>query len=232
MVSPANEPRLSVASIVRRVKNKRQNKKGNKIKMKKLMIAAAIAMMAVASQAASFVWEADGYEGTDWAGQYIGTTAQVNAFLYIGEITFDTTKTCALDFSKAGEMYLTSAEQDGETYMFGNSETKLSSGNLKSDAAGQAYTIILAEVTELGEIPALSDGKHFAILTGTTAREVDPSPDSTDSWANMVNRTILEQGNWKTWDSTGPTPPPVPEPTSAMLLLLGVAGLALRRKAK
>lgn len=231
MVSPANEPRLSVASIVRRVQNKRQNKKGNKIKMKKLMIAAAIAMMAVASQAASFVWEADGYEGTDWAGQYIGTTAQVNAFLYIGEVTLDKTKTCALDFSKAAEMYLTSDEQDGETYMFGNPETKLSSGNLKSDAAGQKYTIILAEVDALGQIPALSDGKHFALITGETTHEVNPMEES-DTWAGMINKTILAQGDWKTWDSTSPTPPPIPEPTSAMLLLLGVAGLALRRKAK
>ncbi len=194
--------------------------------MKKLMIAAAIAMMAVASQAASFAWAADGESGSDWTGGWIGTTAQVNAFLYLGEITLDTTKTCALDFSKAGEMYLTSAEQDGDTYNFGNPETKLSSGNLKSDAAGQKYTIILAEVSELGEIPALSDGKHFALITGETTHEVNPM-DEKDTWAGMVSTTILEQGDWKTWNST-----PVPEPTSAMLLLLGVAGLALRRKAK
>ena len=102
------------------------------------MFAAAIAMMAVASQAASFVWSADGETGTDWAGQYIGTTAQVNAFLYIGEITFDTTKTCALDFSKAGEMYLTSAVQNEDDYMFGNPDNKISSGNLKSDAAARS----------------------------------------------------------------------------------------------
>lgn len=196
--------------------------------MKKLMIAAVITMVAVASQAASFVWKADGYEGSDWNGAYIGQSAQVNAFLYIGEITLDKTTTCTLDFSKAGEMYLISTEQDGSSYNFGDGTTMLSSDNLKSDAADQAYTIILAEVTELGQIPALSDGKHFAILTGKTDHFVDPMHEDV-TWAGMINRTILEQGNWKTWDST---PTPVPEPTSAMLLLLGVAGLALRRKAK
>lgn len=194
--------------------------------MKKLMIAAAIAMMAVASQAASFVWKADGMFGSDWNDAYIGESAQVNAFLYIGEITLDTATKCTLDFSKAGEMYLTNAEQDGETFNFSDGTTKYSSGNLKSDAADQMYTIILAEVDELGEIPALSDGKHFAILTGKTGHAVNPM-DESDTWATMVNPTILEKGNWQTWDST-----PVPEPTSAMLLLLGVAGLALRRKAK
>lgn len=196
--------------------------------MKKLMFAAAIAMMAVASQAASFVWEADGYNGRDWAGQYIGETAQVNAFLYIGEVTLDKTKTCALDFSKAGEMYLTSGEQDGDTFRYGNPDVKLSRDNLKSDAAGQVYTIILAEVTELGEIPALADGLHFAILKAKTGQATDPMPPY-GTWATMVNAYITQQGDWKTWDST---PTPVPEPTSAMLLLLGVAGLALRRKAK
>lgn len=199
--------------------------------MKKLMIAAAIAMMAVASQAASFVWSADGMFGSDWKDAYIGETAQVNAFLYLGEIALDTTKTCALDFSNAGKQYLVSGEQDGETYMFGDAKNKLSSDNLKSDAAGQKYTIILAEVTELGEIPALSDGKHFALLTGTTDHFVNPM-DESDTWAGMINKTILAKGDWQTWDSTSPTPPPIPEPTSAMLLLLGVAGLALRRKAK
>ena len=41
--------------------------------------------------------------------------------------------------------------------------------------------------------------------------------------------TFADTTGWKP-NSSGPVPPPIPEPTSGLLLLLGTAGLALRRR--
>ena len=181
--------------------------------MKKLMIVSAIVCAATLSQAASFEWAADGANGLDWAGAYIGETAEVTAYLYLGEVAASDS---AFDLSKAT---LLASGGQGADYYFGSAGAKVPSEALESDAAGQAYSIILAETA--GGALANYEG-NYAILSGSSIHKVNPM-DDTDTWASFNNTTVLSQGDWKTMSA-------VPEPTSGLLLLLGVAGLALRRR--
>lgn len=56
--------------------------------------------------------------------------------------------------------------------------------------------------------------------------------DSAEDKALQVNMKTVTQGTWTAvgTPAPGPGPGPVPEPTSGLLMLIGAAGLALRRK--
>ena len=181
--------------------------------MKKLMIAAAIVCATALSQAASFTWRADGANGADWADGWIGDNGAVTAYLYLGEVTATDS---AFVFGDA--TFLAQSGQNAD-YNFGSNGAKISSAALESDVAGQAYTIILAE-TSGGDLASYEG--HYAILSGESKHEVNPMDDK-DTWASFNNTKILAQSDWGTMSA-------VPEPTSGLLLLLGVAGLALRRR--
>ena len=179
--------------------------------MKKMMIAAAIVCAAVLANAASFEWSADGYNGSNWEDGYI---EDCKAYLFLGTVTASDS---AFNLGSATE--LDWSLQDSSSYNFGSEGVVKSSENLKSDAAGQAYSIVIVE--DNGKSIGAYEG-YYAILTGTTKHEVDPM-DEKKTWASMINGTVLSQGDWKTMAAA-------PEPTSGLLLLLGVAGLALRRR--
>ena len=180
--------------------------------MKKIMIVAAIVCTAAMSHAAAFEWAASG-DSLDWAGAYVGDTAPITAYLYLGTVYATDSA-----FVFGDSTFLASGEQNGD-FTFGSQGGKLSSTDLASDAAGQAYTSILAETTG-GDLANYKG--NYAFLTGESIHKVNPM-DASDTWADFTNLTILAQGDWKTMSA-------VPEPTSGLLLLLGVAGLALTRR--
>ena len=183
--------------------------------MKKLMIAAAIVCATVATQAANYNWGLfDGsisYGGTavDGATAYIfdngGTTAAsalVTAFAGAGSIDDFIASAIDSDTAIAGSVY--GAENVGY--------------------AGRTYPS-----TWNAYIALIQDGKLFiSDLSDTITTPSDVSP--TDIYFNDQSTvSALEYdanggykgGGWYT---------AVPEPTSGLLLLLGVAGLALRRR--
>ena len=185
--------------------------------MKKLMIALASVACAAGVQAAAFDWSASG-DSKDWAGAYVGDTATMTAYLYLGSVTATDS---AFNFGTA--VQLASSGQGGasQAFAFGSFGEKISSDKLSSDAAGQAYTIILAE-TAGGDLANYSG--HYALLTGESKHGTDPTPEAEiTSWAMFLDGTKLAQGDWKTMEA-------VPEPTSGLLLLLGLGVMALRRK--
>ena len=74
--------------------------------------------------------------------------------------------------------------------------------------------------------PSLTEGSDFGVISLSTAGYTydgqDPSPGNL-VWTYAKTGTIAK--------AAGPIPPePIPEPTSGLLLLLGVAGMALRRR--
>ena len=182
--------------------------------MKKLLTLFSAIGIACAVQAASFTWGLSNIDSTDWNGAYIGEQVTATAYLFLGTVTASDT---AFVFGDA--VQLASGGQNAD-FTFGSLDSKIASSALTSDAAGQAFTIILVE--DNGKSLSAYEG-HYALLSGTSDHFVNPM-DDTDTWAGFVSSNLVSAADWQTM--------PVPEPTSGLLMLLGMAGLALRRKQK
>ena len=93
----------------------------------------------------------------------------------------------------------------------------LSTKGLKSgadDSAPASYTLLVVD-------SGFTDGGSWAVADYSTAGY---TYEGTDAKPALEMKTISQSGTFKAAGGD------VPEPTSAMLLLLGVAGLALKRK--
>ena len=171
--------------------------------MKKLMLALAVTVLAVAANAASFKWTGANVYGAD--GNKFTGTAEIYAYATIGTIA--------------------DAVKVTDAFVIG--------GTFKSDAVGTAtgYTFNWSEaVADQGYnfFFVLNDGgKEFNSATAdpSVIKSGIAAATTTTSviFGNMAPATQAAS-NWASAD--------VPEPTSGLLLLLGVAGLALRRKQK
>ena len=190
--------------------------------MKKLMIIAAVAMAAVAAQAASFNWNtANTAKITDGEGAAITTTAGYDALMNGGSIVLvllgegnnwgNATVLDAGTNGNAAKVYTGSPNSKKGTltgtYMFDGASGVLSDGDvlgvMYKDADGNLSKLLYADGTE--------------VSTTYTISGLDAAGDT---WTGTAF-TFASGQNFTT---------AVPEPTSGLLLLLGMAGLALRRK--
>ena len=201
--------------------------------MKKLMIAAAIVCAAVISQAASVDWNSDllyapvdatGVKGEDFAagvGFYafvIDETAYKHyaALSYAAgsaEIWKDFGTGSAIDAAalatKAG------SEERYETDAYGMSTLT----ETVEDKSGKHYRALILTYTdeELGDFYIANIDTVDVGGSGSYSGEAGAAGTT---WAGTSGESI---GAWSATSS-------IPEPTSGLLLLLGVAGLALRRR--
>ena len=191
--------------------------------MKKLMMFASVVAVACTMQAGSFVW---GFGGgaDDPAGATGWMDSGATALLYLGTVSFDSSS----GWNTAGATFVTSAGYDTATDMgFGQLGTTGRPSNDSVDAAGgQAYTLVLVDsegVTDLASY--IGDGKHYYIATGTSGSVTIPDMGSgSEVYATLTTSDFVDASMWK------PAAADVPEPTSGLLLVLGGAMLALRRK--
>lgn len=174
--------------------------------MKKLLILASAITMACAVNATTYTW---GFSSGEIAGP---TDAyNIDGFLDGGYAQLF-----------IGDTLIATATQDGDMFNFGSFDYSandttgkvqtLGTGDISESFVGQAYKLVLRT----------NDDKYEIVHTGvseytTVAGAVGEDSKNYEKFAVGTNYTASD---WKA----------VPEPTSGLLLLLGVAGLALRRR--
>ena len=183
--------------------------------MKKLLILASVLAMACGLQAASFTW------GFANEGDYINKNGDAfdsgTAFLFLGTVTASES---AFDFSQA--TYVLSAGYENDYFGAIDSASLASSDAVTSTAAGQNYSLLLFDTAGLTQSDLSSFEGNYVLYTGTS-EERTLAGVTPIKYAEFVRAGEVLAGNWATMES-------VPEPTSGLLLLLGMAGLALKRK--
>ena len=200
--------------------------------MKKLMIAAAVAMVAVASQAAYFGW------GTGKGGNVYLPGQAVNTY--------------------TGTAYLFASETDGDGAItlqsviveaFANNQDISAIAGLVDSSAVSAGVIAMKDTVEKGafDFGAKGDLSKFyyaLVYTDTTSGEKMLFVSQESASQSGPDGTKVQTFNISGKDASQALPvgaagagykgagwyTAVPEPTSGLLLLLGVAGLALRRR--
>ena len=171
--------------------------------MKKLMIAAAIVCAAAVSQAASMSWKVL----TDATGETVYICSTGSGFASLADII-------AAEYGTAGNTGTTTTS--GRAPATWTGAEGVATGISLDDVGMQTFYAVVVD----------SSGKGYYAIAGSG--EVYTTSSSPEVGLVDMAATIAG-GNYTPW-AGGPGPEPVPEPTSAMLLLLGVAGLALRRK--
>ena len=181
--------------------------------MKKMIVMAAAMMIAVASQAMALDWK------------YSGVEADVGATVYVLMGSEAVSSWESQDAVAAKAVSQASVVKKIKTYTAQGSFTD--DGITKSSAS--IYYVIVS-----------ADGNTFGVtsVSDMTASVYDPANQETSPGQNtsLSSASVAKSGiAWGTGttDPVVPTPTPdVPEPTSGLLLVLGGAALALRRKQK
>ena len=172
--------------------------------MKKIMVLASAVAMACAVNAASFSWgfASDAIVGPNDTYNIDGFLAGGYASLYIGETLIAT------------------ATQDADLYTFGVFD------NTAVDSTGKVQTLADGTISFVGQAYKLvlrtDDNKYEIVYNGvsTYSPVTGAVGEDAKNYEQFVVGTAYTASDWKA----------VPEPTSGLLLLLGVAGLALRRR--
>lgn len=189
--------------------------------MKKLVIAAAIVCAAAFANAGTYAWGLSSGEDKASNGTDYLTDGSFTVMLFTGMIgeTSNGDGTFALDFSKATYVTQTS-DFNASDYSIGAFVFDAGRTSAAVDGTAQDYSIIVLD-TGAGISDYAGYEGTYAILSGTGT--INQDKESGIDYTKFVNGTAVTGDMYHTAAS-------IPEPTSGLLLLIGVAGMALRRR--
>ena len=184
--------------------------------MKKLLIVAALALSASFVQAAAVAWS--GYGVATSEGVATDTTAWKVTLMDSSKTSIEALNTAfaSSDYSKISEAI--TAGSVGTTTMTALGTTKSFQGSSDVDTTHRFYVLFTDSAVadnSTGNYVVTADAAVATTDLGSGSLAFGDLSNATSSW------TVYQTGT-----------APIPEPTSAMLLMLGMAGLALRRRAR
>ena len=178
--------------------------------MKKLMIAAFAAVLGIAANAATVNWSVNNVKGPEGAAGQAGWFIQI----YDASVVYDYAE------AKAGTI---SAKWTGSTVAQSSTVFK-GAGSVADGLANGTSTSIYMVLYDGATVADASNYIVSDVISITASVAGNPVPAS---FGAMTASTTANKFLGSTWTATGGD---TPEPTSAMLLLIGMAGLALKRK--
>lgn len=188
--------------------------------MKKLIMAVAIVCAAVGAQAAQVAWSITS-ASDPVSGDELGDVEGFYAFILVDSVTAGSTTTYSRSdaltaLGKGDASFLSNAVSSGEIY-YGAGDVI---DGLALDNTVNAYAVIIDAAT-------VGDATKAYITDNATVTLNGVGPEGAFEFG-MLSGTA-DSSNWATLGDSGDSGD-VPEPTSGLLMLLGVAGLALRRR--
>lgn len=179
--------------------------------MKKILIAAAAITFAVVTQAASFAW--DNGDGDLYVSSGSGDVAD-GYIVYLMDAGVTSVSAAQAAFA-TGDF---SSLSTGWAADYASDQGWVEGAGVSGFTSGSAYNLYLVAF----DAGAAADANNFYISDELTVNFPGSGLPGIASWDLSATETA---SNWAAISSES-----VPEPTSGLLLLLGMAGLALRRK--
>ena len=194
--------------------------------MKKLMMVVAAFALAASAQAATYNWKWTSTFKDPAAAAYSGTVYLFNAQDYSQQTILTAFLANPTSYSLSGALDSRSTSDGKGTALRTIAESDI--GTLRGSGDEKYLDFFYAAMFTSGD-------DSYIFLTGTQSVGVQASQDTTATYS-LGSPTVAPEDTTtflggKTWYmSSAPTPPVIPEPTTGLLVLLGVAGLALRRR--
>ena len=188
--------------------------------MKKLIIASIAAVVGLAVNAATVDWQVQ-ITGGSSSGAYNGYTAYL-----VNASAWDAATISAATFSDS------SIVLDSTTFNAGSGKSSKTYTTLKSDGTTAGTRSVALSDTIVSSTGTLDvyyvllntnkDPNEYYTIADTLSGRLESGSESLGTHTITSNSTLTSAS----WTQVGA----VPEPTSGLLMLLGMAGLALRRK--
>ena len=190
--------------------------------MKKLMITCAAVAIAAVAQAASINWSISNvYSPTDSTAKI--AAGKMSAWLFVTANSTDVTTGIPVTTLSAVQTVLNSGDLSGLSSLSAANAVNGSDGNISGATGLTGFSSgSLTAFAVIVDGADLASAKNYFLVSG--------GAEKTATFTSSTGMKALAWGSQASITQAAGAWTAVPEPTSGLLMLLGMAGLALRRK--